>query len=194
MIEFAVKDCVFHFNKKHLEDPAIPMWVLKFSGRTMYVNHVDCKLPWSTKETSDNPSTKGAIKIKKALLTINDENEAVLKPLTNGDLSRIRANKRNYARIMVTGRKGEMQEYMKQHSIEHGKVQNVTGSCGGSFQIIDIKKKDDVVLLALAFNGSYRILQPNEVYYRAYDDPDLLAKLDADDYYDGDDDDGDELD
>ena len=184
-VEIACKDAVFHFNKHHLVDPSIPMWVIKTGGKTYYVNHVTCKLPWSTKETPDNPSTKGSIKISKALLIINDENEAELRPLTNGDLSRIRANKRNYARIMVTSRKGEMKEYMKQHSIDHGKVQNVTGSCGGSFQIIDIKKKEDVVLLALAFNGSYRILQPNEVYYRAYDDPELLAKLDADDYYDG---------
>lgn len=183
--EIACKEAIFHFNKHHLVDPSTPMWVIKTGGKTLYLNHVDCNMGWSTKETPDNPSTKGAIKIKKALLTINDDNEAELRPLTNGDLSRIRANKRNYARIMVTNRKGEMQEYMKQHSIDHGKVQNVTGSCGSSFQIIDIKKKEDVVLLSMAFNDCYRILQPNEVYYRAYDDPELLARLDADDYYDG---------
>lgn len=61
---------VFHFNKKHLEDSSIPMWVLKAHGETYYVNHVDCNKPWSTKETPDNPSTKGAIKIKKCLLSI----------------------------------------------------------------------------------------------------------------------------
>ena len=183
--EIACKEAIFHFNKHHLVDPSTPMWVIKTGGKTLYLNHVDCNMGWSTKETPDNPSTKGAIKIKKALLTINDDNEAELRPLTNGDLSRIRANKRNYARIMVTNRNGEMQEYMKQHSIDHGKVQNVTGSCGSSFQIIDIKKKEDVVLLSMAFNDCYRILQPNEVYYRAYDDPELLARLDADDYYDG---------
>ena len=42
-----------------------------------------------------------------------------------------------------------------------------------------------MVLLSMAFNDCYRILQPDEVYYRAYDDPELLARLDADDYYDG---------
>ena len=131
--EIACKETIFHFNKHHLVDPSTPMWVIKTGGKTLYLNHVDCNMGWSTKETPDNPSTKGAIKIKKALLTINDDNEAELRPLTNGDLSRIRANKRNYARIMVTNRKGEMQEYMKQHSIDHGKVQNVTGSCGSSF-------------------------------------------------------------
>lgn len=46
------------------------MWVLKAKGETYYVNHVDCNKSWSTKETPDNPSTKGAIKIKKCLLSI----------------------------------------------------------------------------------------------------------------------------
>lgn len=63
---------VFHFNKGHLQDPSIPMWVLKAKGQTFYVNHVDCKLGWSTKETPDNPSTKGAIKIRKCILQIKD--------------------------------------------------------------------------------------------------------------------------
>lgn len=31
----------FHFNKKHLEDPTVPMWVVKCRGDTYYVHHVD---------------------------------------------------------------------------------------------------------------------------------------------------------
>lgn len=192
-VELVCKDAVFHFNKKHLEDQSIPMWVIKTGGKTYYVDHVDCRMGWSTKETPDNPHTKGSIKITKALLTINDDNEAELRPLTNGDLSRIRANKRNYARILVSSRKGELRQYLADHSIVHGKIQQVTGSCGTSFDLIDIKKRDDMVLLALIFQGCYRILQPNETYYKAYDDPELLSRLDADGYYDGDDD-GDEVD
>lgn len=185
--EIACKDAVFHFNKKHLEDPSIPMWVIKTGGRTFYVNHVDCKMGWSTKETPDNPSTKGSIKITKALLTINDENEAELRQLTNGDLSRIRANKKKYARIVVHAQKGEIREFLKANSIKHGKIQKITGSCGTSFEMMDIMSKEDMVLLSLTFQDCYRILQPNEVYYKAYDDPNLMATLDADGYYDGDD-------
>lgn len=167
------------------------MWVIKTGGKTLYLNHVDCNMGWSTKETPDNPSTKGAIKIKKALLTINDDNEAELRPLTNGDLSRIRANKRNYARILVSSQKDAITEYLNTHNISHGLIRKVTGSCGSYFNLIDIKKKEDVVMLALAFQGCYRILQPNEVYHRAYNDPDLLASLNADEYYDGSEDDDD---
>ena len=72
---------VFHFNKKHLEDPEIPMWVLKCKGMTHYVNHVECNVPWSTKETPLNPSTKGSIKVKNCLLKIDDLNTAIMSPL-----------------------------------------------------------------------------------------------------------------
>lgn len=75
------KELIFHFNKASLSDPSIPMWVLKTRGETMYVNHVDCKVGWSTKETPDNPSTKGSIKIKHCLLTIDDENTATITEL-----------------------------------------------------------------------------------------------------------------
>ena len=71
--ELACKDVVFHFNKKHLEDPSIPMWVLKTKGESYYVNHVDCNMPWSTKETPDNSHTKGSLKVKDCLLVIDDE-------------------------------------------------------------------------------------------------------------------------
>ena len=49
------------------------MWVLKTKGQTYYVKHVVCTKPWSTKETPENPHTKGAIKIKNADLEIINE-------------------------------------------------------------------------------------------------------------------------
>lgn len=59
-----IKEVVFHFNKKAIEDSNIPSWILKIKGKTYYVNHVNCNKGWETKETPDNPSTKGSIKIK----------------------------------------------------------------------------------------------------------------------------------
>lgn len=59
-------EIIFHFNKMHLQDPKIPMWVIKVKGETYYVNHldVDSGVGFSTKETPNNPSTKGSIKFK----------------------------------------------------------------------------------------------------------------------------------
>lgn len=71
-MQLECKDLVFHFNKGHLQDQKIPMWVIKTKGQSYYVDHVDCNVPWSTKETPDNPSTKGSIRIKNCRLLIED--------------------------------------------------------------------------------------------------------------------------
>lgn len=59
-------EIIFHFNKMALQDSNIPMWVIKVKGETYYVNHVDVEsgVGFSTKETPDNPKTKGSIKFK----------------------------------------------------------------------------------------------------------------------------------
>jgi hypothetical protein len=50
------------------------MWVLKTKGTTYQVKHVTANAPWTTKETPDNPSTKGSLKFKKVDVIIeNDE-------------------------------------------------------------------------------------------------------------------------
>jgi len=69
---------VFSFNKKHLEGSTIPMWKITCKGNTYYVNHVDCQKGWSTKETPDNPHTKGAIKVKNCRLVIDETNTAII--------------------------------------------------------------------------------------------------------------------
>ena len=69
-------EIILHFNKMHLQDPTIPMWVIKAKGQTYYVNHidVDAGIGFSTKETPDNPSTKGSLKFKgKITITTIDE-------------------------------------------------------------------------------------------------------------------------
>jgi len=69
-------EIILHFNKMHLQDPTIPMWVIKAKGQTYYVNHidVDAGIGFSTKETPDNPSTKGSLKFKgKINITTIDE-------------------------------------------------------------------------------------------------------------------------
>lgn len=77
-------DIVFHFNKKHLEDSRIPMWVIKCKGETHYVHHVDVDkgVGFSTKETPDNPHTKGSIKFK-GVLNIITEGNMVIARITN---------------------------------------------------------------------------------------------------------------
>lgn len=72
---------MFHFNKKHIQDPTIPMWVVKCRGDTHYVDHVDVSpgIGFSTKETPDNPHTKGSIKFKGRLSISVEENKTTAK-------------------------------------------------------------------------------------------------------------------
>ena len=183
MIEIpCTKDIIFHFNKKHLEDPSIPMWVIKAKGQTMYVNHVTCQVPWSTKETPDSTHTKGAIKIKNALLTINDNNEAEITPLTAHDIVRLKNQEKGYQRILVPwSRQREILDWCKQTKVKHGVFKSVQGGCGSSFYVTDIMDRNGMAQLALTFTPQdYRILNPNEAYYQAYDDPVLLARINTD--------------
>ena len=69
---------MFHFNRGSLADPTLPMWTLKCKGNSYYVHHVNCECPWSTKETPENESTKGSIKISNCDLVIDDELNATV--------------------------------------------------------------------------------------------------------------------
>ena len=55
------------------------MWVVKAKGETYYVNHANVTAPFSTKETPDNPHTKGALKFKNVNVTIDENNEATIE-------------------------------------------------------------------------------------------------------------------
>jgi hypothetical protein len=70
------KEIVFHFNKGHLFNDLLPMWVVKCKGKVFYVHHVKSDVPWDTKETPNNPSTKGSIKFKNAGVQIDKNGNA----------------------------------------------------------------------------------------------------------------------
>ena len=196
MIELACTDVIFHFNKKHLEDTTIPMWVLKTKGTAYYVNHVDCQMPWSTKETPDNSHTKGSLKIKHCLLTIDDNNNATLSKLTEVDKSRLRNREKGITRVMITGSKlNEFNDALKQNNIKHAPIKTLYGSCGTRFYITDILAKSHMTMLSLALDNTvFRILQENESYYKMYDDPEYAKNNDLWDKYDEDEDEEDETD
>lgn len=61
----------------HLQDPTIPMWVVKSKGQTYYIHHLDSKIGFSTKETPENPSVKGSLKFK-GTLSIQKINEQLI--------------------------------------------------------------------------------------------------------------------
>ncbi len=74
------RNIVFHFNKMHLQDPSIPMWVVKVKGQTYYINHLDSEVGFSTKETPEG-RTKGSLKFKGniEIKLINNQTTATIK-------------------------------------------------------------------------------------------------------------------
>ena len=143
------------------------MWVLKTHGETFYVNHVDAQMAWSTKETPDNSHTKGSLKFKECLLTINEQNEATLSTLSLIDKIRLRNQKLGITRIIFNWG-GAMHKALSNNEFKHSPFKNVEGACGSSFIICDLLKKEEATLAGLKYQG-WRILKPNEAYYQAYD-------------------------
>ena len=160
---------VFHFNKKHLEDQTVPMWVLKFHGETLYVNHVDCSVPWSTKETPDNSHTKGSIKVKDVLLRVNDSNEATISTLTIYDKYRLRNQKLGITRVMFSVG-GRFHNALKNKEFKHSPFKFIQGACASSFVICDLLNKSEVTLASLKYTKDFRIVKPNEGYFQQYDE------------------------
>ena len=167
-IEYACKDVVFHFNKKHLEDQNIPMWVLKFHGETLYVNHVDCTIPWSTKETPDNSHTKGSIKVKDCLLRVDDENCATISELTLIDKFRLRNQKLGITRI-ITEWGSPFHKALINNEFKHSPFKNISGACSTPFIVCDLLNKNEATMAALKYTKYFRALKPNEGYYQQYD-------------------------
>lgn len=70
---------IFHFNKAHLTDQTIPMWTIKHRGTTYYVNHVEVAtgVGFKTKETPENPHTKGSIQFRAKLKIWQDDSNQI---------------------------------------------------------------------------------------------------------------------
>lgn len=163
------------------------MWVLKSHGVSFYVNHVDATIPWSTKETSNNPHTKGSIKFKNCKLSIDRENNATLSKLRLLD----RKLPHPYiANRIITGVGSNFHQALKEGEFQHSEIKFVSGGCGSSFLICDLLDKNEALIAALKYAGKFRLLTPNEKYYFDYDTKETIFELDDEDEdYQEDDDD-----
>ena len=162
-VELACKDLVFHFNKKHLEDDTIPMWIIMAKGKTYYVDHVTSNLPWTTKETPLNIRTKGAIKFKNALLQLED-GSAEITELTEEDKERLAALLPTRIHFRY---KNEFLWLLQHNEIKHGPCMQFAGGCGRNSYVIEIAK-DDLTMLALAYANQFEILTEDSPYYTWY--------------------------
>jgi hypothetical protein len=167
------------------------MWVVKTHGESFYVNHVSAEIPWSTKETPDNPRTKGSIKFKECLLTIDPDNCATISNLTFFDKVRLRNQRLGITRIMFTSL--QFEKHLKDKGIKHTPFKRVYGACSTAYTVCDLINPKQLLFLQIEHPGLFRVLMPNEPQYQAYDDKSLWEKLqhafDEEEYAEVDDDD-----
>lgn len=152
------------------------MWVVKAKGESYYVDHVECTLPWSTKETPDNAHTKGSIKVKRCLLTIDEENCANITELSKEDEDRL-SNKKKVIRVITTKGKA-LRDFLSNRV--HNQIKMFGGGCGTAWFVTEFHS-DNLLLLAQVAVSDMRVLMPNETYYQQYD-PNYVADDDDDDY------------
>ena len=163
------------------------MWVVKTKGETYYVNHVECNVPWSTKETSDNPHTKGSIKLKKCLLTIDDDNNAVITQLTKVDEARLIGQK--FMTRFITSQGNTLKNLLTTLNLAHGPIKLRGGGCHTTWYITEVSDEDaTILLLNWPSVANLRALKANEDYYKWYDsDVDVDEEdQDEDDFIDQD--------
>lgn len=159
------------------------MWVVKTKGESYYVEHVECTVPWSTKETPDNSHTKGSIKIKDCLLQIDDDNVATIRKLTSSD--KLRLVKRDAIRI-ITSSGAKLKNILLTKNIKHSNIQTFGGGCSTQWYVCDILVPSHYTMLSLLLPG-VRQLMPNEGYYKMYDNKDGYA-LDINEVFEDDED------
>lgn len=190
--ERACKDVVFHFNKGHLKDPTIPMWVVKFHGETFYVNHVECELPWSTKETPDNEATKGSLKIKQCHLVIDDKNVAHLKRLTPEIAARLSSSE--VIIRVITSYGADLNKALT--NVKHVGIKKTGGGCGTLWYITEFNSREEYLMFTLGMPSGtdLRELKPNEEYYKMYEKYKYSKEdyIDDEGYYDDEEDEEDD--
>lgn len=157
---------MFHFNKKHLEDPSVPMWVIKAHGVTFYVNYVSAEIAWTTKETPDNSHTKGSIKFKNCKLSIDEDNGATISKL--GIFDHNLPQPKDSARIIARAG-SSIHLALVTNEFKHSKIKTIEGACHSEFIICDLLDKNELLMASLKYSGQFRIMSPNEHYYQEYD-------------------------
>ena len=159
---------MFHFNKKHLEDETVPMWVIKSHGVTFYINHLSSDIAWSTKETPDNEHTKGSIKFKNCKLTIDGDNCATISKLTLLDKARLDHPRVIHARI-IAPHEDKFHNALLKGEFKHSKIKRILGRCSSPYIVCDLLDPVEVTFASLKYQDDFRIMLPNETYYKDYD-------------------------
>lgn len=164
-------DAIFHFNKKHLEDPSIPMWVIKTRGKTFYLEHISFQgIDFETKETPDNDHTKGSLKFKDVIFSMDHNKQGLITYADPDSMSKANAWRMTHEGkiVLELDEPNEVKAAMKKNGIKHGPFTEVEGSCGSTFQYTYVTKPEDVTLLALSCPDAFEVVEPGSYGFQRY--------------------------
>lgn len=66
-----------HFNKGSIEFAFLPKWTVKAQGKSYYVEHIDARMGFSTRELEEG-STRGMLRFRNVTMTIDETGTAIL--------------------------------------------------------------------------------------------------------------------
>lgn len=64
---------VFHYNRQHNKNRAIPPWVIRHKGKAYYVHHLESEVGFNTRETPTSPTTRGSLHFTGVLSVLDDD-------------------------------------------------------------------------------------------------------------------------
>lgn len=78
-ITIEAKRVDFSYNRGHNEFAFLPRWIVKAKGQTFYVDHIDSKVGFNTREL-DEGSTRGMLRFNRCVVHISEERIATITP------------------------------------------------------------------------------------------------------------------
>ncbi len=78
-LEMKSKRVDFSYNRGHNEFPFLPRWIVKMKGKTYYVDHIDSKVGFNTRELEEG-STRGMLRFNNCLISISADKVATIIP------------------------------------------------------------------------------------------------------------------
>lgn len=69
----------FSYNRGHNEFAFLPRWIVKMKGKTYYIDHIDSKVGFNTREL-DGGSTRGMLRFNHCVVHISADRTATITP------------------------------------------------------------------------------------------------------------------
>jgi hypothetical protein len=64
------------------------------------------------------------------------------------------------------------------NELQHSAIKHIRGACSSGYIVCDLLEPKEVTFATLKYSGDFRIMKPNETYYKEYDSPSNIINVD----------------